>query len=115
MRKFIAIATLLGASIGVAQAHTSLQSSIPAANSTLAAAPSRFVLTFHEATRLTALAVQKDGGPEQKVAPLPKVAAAKIAVDAPSLDAGHYMLSWRAVGDDGHTMSGKLAFSIAAK
>jgi len=64
---------------------------------------------------VTSLVVQKDGGSEQKVTSLPKDPSARIAVDAPRLDAGHYTLSWRAVGDDGHTMTGKLSFSVAAQ
>src|SRR4051812_42481634 len=86
---------------GVALAHTHLKSASPADGATVATSPAEFVLTFAEAVRLTALTIQKDGGADQKVAPLPTASAAQFKVPAPKLDNGHYTLSWRILGDDG--------------
>lgn len=97
---------------GAAMAHTHLKSASPADGATVATSPAEFVLTFGEAARLTALTIQKDGGAEQKVAPLPTAAGAQFKVPAPKLDNGHYTLNWRILGDDGHVMSGKVAFTV---
>jgi copper resistance protein C len=99
----------------LAQAHTHLQKSTPAANST-GAAPGQIMLQFSEATRLTALTVQKEGGQEgRKLGPLPMEPDKVIHLAAPKLDPGAYVLSWRALGDDGHVMSGTLRFTVVAK
>jgi methionine-rich copper-binding protein CopC len=97
---------------GTALAHTRLVSSTPAQGSTVANPPAEFVLTFSEAARFTALTVQKDGGPEQKITPLPAAAATALKVAAPRLESGHYTLTWRVAGDDGHVMNGKVTFTV---
>jgi methionine-rich copper-binding protein CopC len=108
------LATWLAAAAfaGSAMAHTHLKSASPADGATVANSPAEFVLTFGEAARLTALSIQKDGGAEQKVAPLPTTATAQFKVPAPKLDNGHYTLNWRILGDDGHVMSGKVGFTV---
>jgi len=99
----------------LAQAHTHLQKSTPASNST-SAAPEQLMLQFSEATRLTALTLQKEGVPEaHKLGPLPVQPYKLIHLAAPKLDPGAYVLSWRALGDDGHVMSGTLRFTVVAK
>jgi len=99
----------------LAQAHTHLQKSTPAAGSS-GGAPEQLMLQFSEATRLTALAVQKEGSHEaRKLGPLPTQPDKVVHLAAPKLDPGAYLLSWRALGDDGHVMSGTLRFTIVAK
>ena len=100
---------------GVANAHTHLEKATPADGSTVASAPTEYVLTFEEAARLTALTIQNDGGAEQKIAALPKAAAAVLKVPAAHLENGHYVLRWRVVGDDGHVMTGKIGFTVGGK
>jgi methionine-rich copper-binding protein CopC len=104
---------LLGCS-ALALAHTHLVKAIPADGGTLTTSPAKFVLTFAEPVKMTALSLQKDAEPAKKIGPLPTAPAAEIAVLAPQLAAGKYVLSWRAVGDDGHVMPGKLTFTMAA-
>lgn len=104
---------LLGCS-ALALAHTHLVKAVPADGSTLTAAPAAFILTFAEPVKMTALSLQKGAEPAQKIGPLPTAPAAEISVPAPKLTAGKYVLSWRAVGDDGHVMPGKLSFTLAA-
>jgi methionine-rich copper-binding protein CopC len=94
-------------------AHTHLTKSVPANDSTVTVSPPKFVLTFAEPARLTALSIQKDSAPADKLAPLPATAAAEISVTAPQLAAGKYVLTWRAVSDDGHVMPGKISFTVA--
>jgi copper resistance protein C len=102
---------LLMSCSALAWGHAHLVKSVPVDGST-GAAPQKFVLTFAESTKLTALSVQKDAEPAQKIAPLPTAAAAEITVSAPPLSPGKYVLAWRAVGDDGHIMPGKVTFTV---
>jgi methionine-rich copper-binding protein CopC len=113
MKTFTAFfaATLLAAS-ALAQAHTHLKEAQPAEGSVLNTPPANIVLKFSEAARLTALTLQKDGGAEEKLAPLPTAAAAEASVPAGKLAPGKYVVSYRVVSDDNHIMSGKIHFTI---
>jgi methionine-rich copper-binding protein CopC len=110
----VACALLLLGCSAVALAHTHLVKAIPADGSTLTASPAKFVLTFAEPVKMTALSLQKDAEAAKKIGPLPTAPAAEVSVPAPKLAAGKYVLSWRAVGDDGHVMPGKVRFTIGA-
>jgi len=113
MRKAIlALAVAFG---GVAMAHTKIQGSSPADGSTVANVPKEFTLTFAEAVQLTTLTVQKDGGEARKITPLPKATAAQLKVPAPPLENGHYTVTWRVLGKDGHVMTGKIGFTVGSK
>jgi methionine-rich copper-binding protein CopC len=108
-----ALATLVPS---VASAHAVLHSSDPADGSTLAASPRALNLTFTEDCRVTALRLLDEGGREHQVrreggrAPSSK-ATAIVAAPLPS---GAYRLEWRAMGDDGHVMSGAVRFAVNA-
>jgi methionine-rich copper-binding protein CopC len=104
---------LLGCS-AMALAHTHLVKAIPADGSTLTRSPPNFVLTFAEPVKMTALSLRKDTDAAKKIGPLPTTSAAVISIPAPPLTAGKYVLSWRAVGDDGHVMPGKVSFTMGA-
>ena len=104
-------AALLGAS-ALTQAHTHLKEAQPAEGSVLNAPPPNIVLKFSEAARLTALTLQKDGGAEEKLAPLPTAAAAEASVPAGKLAPGKYVVSYRVVSEDNHIMSGKIHFTV---
>jgi methionine-rich copper-binding protein CopC len=95
-------------------AHTHLVKSVPADGSTVVAAatPAKFILTFAGPAKLTVLSLQKDSEPAKKISPLPTAPAAEISIPAPQLSAGKYVLTWRAVGDDGHVMPGKVTFTV---
>jgi len=109
------VAPLLLAFALQAQAHTHLKEAVPANGSTVTQAPSNLVLTFSGPVRLTALSIAKpDGSDEKKIAPLPEASSASITVPAPKLVAGQYLVNWRIVGADGHVMSGKFSFTVAA-
>jgi methionine-rich copper-binding protein CopC len=102
---------MLGVTAG---AHAHLQTSSPADNSVITASPSGLVLNFSEAARLTALTIQKEGEPPQKLKPLPTTAAQQISVPLPRLTPGIYSVSWRVLSEDGHMMAGALHFTLAA-
>ena len=103
---------VLVAFAAVAEAHTHLKNSVPAEGSVVTLSPTNIVLTFSEATRITALTLQKDGDAEWKLSPLPTTPAEQVAIPSPKLAPGKYIVSWRVVGDDGHIMAGKLHFTL---
>src|SRR2546430_4348193 len=109
----MAVAWVLIGWSALAWGHAHLVKAAPADGSTVAAAPSKFVLPFNEPAKLTVVSLQKDAEPAKKIGPLPTTAAAEISIPAPQLTAGKYVLTWRAVGDDGHVMPGKLSFTVA--
>jgi methionine-rich copper-binding protein CopC len=111
LSRLLSVLLLMGCT-ALAWAHAHLVKSDPADGSTVTAAPQKFVLTFAEPAKLTALSVQKDAEPAKKVGPLPAALAAEITVPAPELAPGKYVLMWRAVGDDGHIMPGKVIFTV---
>ena len=106
----ITIAALAVAS--VASAHAHLHVSTPANHSVIAEAPKQVSLQFNEPVKLTALTIQKGDGPVTKLGPLPDAAAKDFTLAAPKLDAGSYIVKWRAVSDDGHIMADKLLFTV---
>lgn len=110
----IAFAVTLMSWGALALAHTHLVKAVPADGSTVKVSPPQFILTFAEPARLTALSLQKDAEPARKIGPLPGIASAQISIPAPQLAAGRYVLSWRAVGDDGHVMPGQVHFTVGA-
>ena len=96
-----------------ASAHAHLQKSSPADNSVISTPPPDLVLNFSEAARLTALSIQKDNEPQQKLKPPSAAAAQQISVPLPQLTPGTYSVSWHVLSDDGHVMSGTLHFTLA--
>ena len=112
MKMLTGLAAIAALASSAAYAHTHLTSSVPAQGSILAAAPAHIELKFSEATRLTALTLQKKEVAEQKLSPLPTSAVSEIKIPAPKLAAGKYTLQWRAVGDDDHVMTGAVQFTV---
>jgi methionine-rich copper-binding protein CopC len=110
----IAYALMLMSMSALTYAHTHLVKAVPPDGSTVSAPPAKFVLTFTEPARLTALSLQKDAEPAKKLGPLPEARAAEISIPAPQMAAGKYILSWRAVGDDGHVVPGKVTFTVGS-
>ena len=96
-----------------AQAHAHLQTAVPADGSVINAPPATVVLSFSEPARLTALWIQKNGGPKQKVGSLPSEPARQISVAMPHLAPGSYVVSWRLVGQDSHVVPGQIRFTLS--
>ena len=111
--KSLTMALLLSAPLA-AFAHVHLESSIPAAGSTVKASPERLVLVFQEAVELKALSVQKTGDKAPTALQLPKAAAEQLAVPLPKLADGDYVVSYTYVGPDEHRMSSTLKFKVSA-
>jgi copper resistance protein C len=110
--KSLLVVTVFATSSAVL-AHSSVQKSIPANNSTITVAPKDLSLSFTASVRLTALTMQKGDGKPRELGPLPKTAAKTVVVPMTLVDAGNYIVKWRAAGDDGHVMSGKVLFKFA--
>ncbi|MBS0397684.1 MAG: copper resistance protein CopC [Proteobacteria bacterium] len=110
------IAAMLAILAGVARAHTHIRMSSPADNAVLTAPPAELVLHFSEVTRLTSLSIRKDDEKDaSNLGPLPKSAAQVLDILLAPVSPGKYTVSWRAVGDDSHVMSGTLHFSVLAR
>ncbi|MCU1660966.1 MAG: copper resistance protein [Pseudonocardiales bacterium] len=106
------LALLLGA--GQALAHTRLQSSDPADGASLATAPQRVSLTFNESMQpgFTTLTVV---GPDQAKYQTGDVAANGDTVSIgvrPLGPAGRYEIGYRVVSEDGHPVTGSVAFTL---
>lgn len=108
--------TLVALTPAGASAHAMLHSSDPADGATLPASPRALNLAFSEECRVTALRLLDESGREHQVRreggrAASSRAAALVAAPLPS---GAYRLEWRAMGDDGHVMSGTVKFAVAA-
>ncbi|MBV9344827.1 MAG: copper resistance protein CopC [Gammaproteobacteria bacterium] len=97
---------------GALAAHPHLLQSTPVAGSTLTQTPAQLVLQFAEPVRLTALSLQRVGAAAQRLAGLPAQAQARIEVVLPPLPAGDYLVTYRALGADGHLVPGQLRFRL---
>jgi putative copper export protein/methionine-rich copper-binding protein CopC len=115
-----AIALVLGVSFAMpsgTQAHALLQTSDPAAGSTVAASPAVVVLTFGEQPdpSLSSVKVLDTSGRNVASGPAAAVPGSpdELQVPLPSLPDGVYTVSWRTVSVvDGHTAVGSFAFGV---
>jgi copper transport protein len=100
---------------GAALAHTELAATVPEDRAMIATAPENVQLTFSEPVRLTALSIQRDGAQKQSLGPLPSETTEKFSVALPTaLDEGHYVVTWRALSEDTHVMSGEFMFAVGS-
>jgi copper transport protein len=96
----------------VALAHAHLVRSSPAENAVLEKSPPTATLVFAEPVTMTAVKIESAGGVKATLQPLPAGPTAELSVSLPTLVPGRYKMSWRAVSDDGHIMSGEIHFSV---
>jgi methionine-rich copper-binding protein CopC len=111
MRTLICTA-MLTLTTSFAFAHSQLTASTPADQSSVERAPSELVLRFSEPVRLTALTIARAGGADRELAPLPAQRMRDFTVASPELELGRYTVSWRALSQDSHVMSGSFTFAI---
>ncbi|OZC75221.1 hypothetical protein CH251_10640 [Rhodococcus sp. 06-462-5] len=109
-----AILTATALSIAPAAAHATLQSSNPAENSVLDAAPDEVTLTFNQSVQsnfATVTVVGADG--TQWAASDPVVDGSTVTVDLDGLGAaGEYNIGYRVVSADGHPITGSIPFQL---
>jgi methionine-rich copper-binding protein CopC len=114
--RILSFAAALALFSGIVHAHTHLEKAMPADNSVLASSPSELMLHFSEATRLTALSIQKEGESEStNISALPKDSSQALTIPLNPLAPGKYLVKWRALGADKHVMSGTLHFTVTGK
>lgn len=109
-----ALALLVGAA--PAFAHTRLQSSDPADGTSLGAGPQRVSLTFNERMQ-SGFATLTVIGPDQQPYQSGEVEANGGTVSvgvAPLGPAGRYEVGYRVVSEDGHPVTGAIAFTLTA-
>jgi methionine-rich copper-binding protein CopC len=112
MKNLIVMIALAALSPSLALAHAQLSSSVPADEAVLQAPPKELALQFTEAVRLTAVTVTRDGEAPKPIESLPASALKDFSLVAPSLLAGRYSVSWRALAADSHVMTGSFTFSV---
>jgi methionine-rich copper-binding protein CopC len=106
----IAMVAMLCAAL-VAEAHVGLVGSTPKDKSR-GAAPKAVELRFTEDAYLVSVTLQGAAGPVSPLAIPSGGASTVFSVALPALAAGDYVVSWRVESDDGHSTSGKVAFTV---
>ncbi|GLZ46126.1 copper resistance protein [Actinomycetospora sp. NBRC 106375] len=109
----LAVGALL-LSAGPASAHDVLTGSDPADGATVASAPTQVSLTFDEAPKPEGAAVTivgPDGAHHEQGTPTLQGNVLTAPVGALP-QAGRYEIGYRVVSDDGHPVSGSVAFSL---
>ena len=107
-------AALLGSAVP-AFAHAQLESSSPAGGSSVATAPSQVSVTFDEPPQAgfsTLTVIGPDGTAYQTGKPTLTGSTVSIGV-SPLGPAGQYQIGYRVVSDDGHPVTGSLAFTLS--
>ena len=112
-----------------ANAHSPLSSSSPQDGETLDAPPIEIVMDFKSPAKLIKVELKKSnnkqgnsflgglfGGDDGEPVPLGESFLMSMnkrqIIPMPSLGAGDYLLSWRAMGEDGHVIKGDLTFKV---
>jgi methionine-rich copper-binding protein CopC len=94
-------------------AHAKLQSSIPAADARLQAAPKSLILSFNESVRLAVLTLTAGGKDIPVTVDRSAPPAAQVSVALPLLAVGQYVVQWSALSvDDGHVSKGTFTFAV---
>ena len=112
-----------------ANAHSPLSSSSPQDGETLDAPPIEIVMDFKSPAKLIKVELNKSnnkqgnsflgglfGGDDGEPVTLGESFLMSMnkrqIIPMPSLGAGDYLLSWRAMGEDGHVIKGELTFKV---
>jgi len=100
--------------------HLALKSSSPAADEVLTESPASVTLLFTEAPQMSGTSVRvlpKGGEPlDLGDAKAEGGDGATVVLAIPTtLDAGDYVVMWRAMAHDGHTVRGDFGFSVRAR
>lgn len=120
-RTLLILMTLLGSVLlfaSPASAHNTLLASDPADGAVVASAPTQLTLLFSKSVPLDTLSIEmidasgvrsdlsgSEHGPQGDT---------QVVTPLPSLPPGAVNLRWRLVGPDGHAITGRISFTIAA-
>ncbi|HEV7976844.1 copper resistance CopC family protein [Amycolatopsis sp.] len=108
---------ILALTAPAASAHSVLESSSPAKDSSIATAPAEVVLQFNEPldTGFTELAVLGPDGTSHWEGGAPVITGPKLSAPLKPLgQAGKYTVHYRIVSTDGHPVSGSLTFTLTS-
>jgi methionine-rich copper-binding protein CopC len=99
-----------------AMAHAVVKQSVPAAGAKLAVAPKEVTITFNEKVEkmFTTASIKNGTGAAITTgkATVDPANPAMLHLALPALPAGSYVVTWTAVGHDGHRQSGHIGFSV---
>ena len=112
----IVVGVLFGTA-STAAAHNSLESSVPADGTTVTASPGTMQLRFVKDVPLETLTVtltDPSGVRTKLVGSANGTSAKDVVTPLPLLADGAYTIRWRLVGDDGHAITGRIEFAVAA-
>ncbi|MFT4000454.1 MAG: copper homeostasis periplasmic binding protein CopC [Rhizobium sp.] len=116
-KMLFAAAALSIAFAGQAMAHAHLKSAVPAADSTVKAAPSELDLTFSEGLNLKFSGIKITGPGKMAVktgeASLMDKDATLMVPVTDKLAPGKYTVEWHALSTDGHKTNGSYSFTVA--
>jgi copper transport protein len=109
----IAFAMLACGHAAPAWAHASLVSTNPADGTVVAAAPSQLTLAFSEPVAPIVLRLI---GPDGTSTPLERyqLKDKTLVIEAPAMERGTHVISWRVTSEDGHPVGGSVVFSVGA-
>jgi methionine-rich copper-binding protein CopC len=114
--RFVLLAVAALSLTGFAFMHLHLKASVPAADSTVKAAPSQILLIFSAHPEAALSRVQLMGPDSTAVATgKPAAGADSLSLAIPitgKLSDGRYLVRWRAAGRDGHPAAGDFAFTV---
>ena len=116
----IVLAVLCGLALlmsaGQALAHTRLLGSDPADGATLPSAPQRVSLRFNEAmpADFSTVTVRGPDGAAWQTGPVTADGTTLAVALRPLGPAGRYEIGYRVISDDGHPVTGAVAFVLAA-
>ena len=100
-----------------ADAHSLLLESSPAAGATLSEGPPRISLRFNNRIEksLSTIRVVDERGTPRPATVLPGDAAAdRLTATLPALAPGAWRVEWQVLSTDGHIVSGRFSFRVAA-
>jgi len=111
----IAFAFLLAACAPFALAHTPSESTHPVDGATLEAVPEMLHVKFAEPTRVVKVVLTHtgpEGTHETRLAPPSKEPTEMLHLTPELPGTGEYALTWRALGADGHVVTGSFTFRV---
>ncbi|MEV0593628.1 copper resistance CopC family protein [Nonomuraea cavernae] len=119
MRRLLTVLLLVCAGLGIsppALAHNVLVSSDPKDGATLSASPERITLVFDQSVRRGYAQIGVTGaGGSSWADGAATVAAERVSVKVRALPAGGtYVVGYRILSADGHPVTGKITFTLAA-
>ena len=114
---YMKVLLLSGFTLGSAwlQAHTHLETALPADGAVLREAPTTLELGFSTEVQLLKLDIATATGTAQDMDFTPVANAAKtFSIPLPAMGPDAYVVSWTILGADGHRVEGNLEFLVDA-